>query len=89
MPYEACIFLIPVNMMGWVDALCAIYEDPEELESFISTMTDYLCELIGYIGKYVHPDIIFGGDDVAASNGPFISKDVWDELHTYGAQVYK
>ena len=75
------IFLIPVNMLGWVEGLCSIYENREELESFIAALTDFLVELAGYIGKYIHPDIISTGDDVAASTGPFISKDVWDDLY--------
>ena len=38
-------FLIPVNMLGWEDALCAIFEEPEEMEAFISAITDFLLEL--------------------------------------------
>ena len=75
------IFLIPVNMLGWVECLCAIHEEREELESFIAALTDFLVELAGYIGEYIHPDIVFTGDDFAASTGPFVSKEVWDELY--------
>lgn len=75
------IFLIPMNMMGWVDGLCTIYEDPEELEAFISAITDFLCETVRYIGKYYHPDIISTGDDVASTTGPFISKEVWASMY--------
>lgn len=75
------IFLIPVNMLGWVDALCAIYEEPEELEAFISRITDFLCQVVGYIGKYFHPDIISTGDDVASAKGPFLSKEVWTSMY--------
>lgn len=75
------IFLIPVNMLGWVDGLCAIYENREELESFIAALTDFLVELAGYIGEYIHPDIIFTGDDFAAATGPFISREVWTDLY--------
>lgn len=75
------IFLIPVNMLGWVDGLCAIYEDPEELEALVSALTDFLCELIGYFGKYLHPDIVFSGDDIAANDGPLVSKETWTALY--------
>ena len=30
----AGVFLIPVNMLGWEDALCAVCEEPEEMEAF-------------------------------------------------------
>lgn len=75
------IFLIPVNMLGWVDALCAIYTDREELEAFVSASTDFLVETVQYIGKYFKPDIISTGDDFAAANGPFISRDVFTDLY--------
>ncbi|KNZ43568.1 hypothetical protein AKG39_00575 [Acetobacterium bakii] len=75
------IFLIPIDMIGWVDGLCAIYEEPEELEAFISAITDFLVEIVKYLGEYIHPDIVFTGDDLAAANGPFISKEVWDFMY--------
>ena len=81
MANTAGIFLIPINMMGWVDGLCQIYENPEELEALVSALTDFLVELIGYMGKYFHPDIIFSGDDVAAGNGPFLSQETFQQLY--------
>lgn len=75
------IFLIPVNMIGWVDALCAIYTDREELEAFVSAITDFLVEAASYVGKYFKPDIIVTGDDFAAASGPFLGKDVFNELY--------
>ena len=77
----AGIFLIPVNMLGWEDALCAIYEEPEEMEAFISALTDFLLETADYIGKYIRPDIVFTGDDFAAANGPFISEAVFQSMY--------
>ncbi len=75
------IFLIPINMIGWVDGLCAIYEEPEELEAFVSRITDFLVEVVGYFGEYIHPDIVFTGDDVAAGNGPLISMQIWEDMY--------
>jgi len=75
------IFLIPINMMGWEEGLCAIYDDPEELEAFISALTDYFIDLVGYLAKYIKPDIYCTGDDIAAAGGPLVSKSVWDKLY--------
>ena len=92
----AGIFLIPINMVGWEEGLCAIYEEPEELEAFVTALTDFLVELVGYLCKYFKPDIIFTGDDVAATGGPLISQETWvslykprfkriiDEIHAHG-----
>lgn len=75
------IFLIPVNMIGWVDALCAIYTDRDELEAFVSAITDFLVEAAHYIGRYFRPDIISTGDDFAAANGPFFSREIFTGLY--------
>lgn len=75
------IFLIPVSMLGWVDALCAIHEEPEELQALIEALTDYYVKLAQYIAKYYEPDIIIFGDDLAAANGPIISKDIWQTMY--------
>jgi len=74
------LFLIPVNMLGWVEALSAIYEEPEELSAFVHALTDFLVSLVPYLAK-AQPDIISTGDDVASSTGPFFSKEVWDSLY--------
>lgn len=75
------IFMTAINMMGIEDGLCAIYEEPEELEALISALTDYNIELIYCIGEYIKPDIIGNGDDVAAASGPFISKEIWTKMY--------
>lgn len=75
------IFLIPINMLGWEDALCAMYEEPEEVDAFVERITDFLVEVTGYMGKYIHPDIVFTGDDFAAASGPFISKEIFRSIY--------
>lgn len=75
------IFLIPINMMGWTEGLCALVEEPEEYEAFVSAITDFFVELIEYVGKYFHPDIIMSGDDFAAARGPFVSLETFREMY--------
>lgn len=75
------IFLIPIYMLGWVEGLTSICLEAEETEAFVSRLTDFIVELVGYIGKYIKPDIMCSGDDVAASTGPFISKTTWTEMY--------
>jgi hypothetical protein len=50
--------LIPVDMMGWMDALCAIHEEPEELQALIAALTDYYVKLTRYIAMHYKPDLI-------------------------------
>lgn len=75
------LFLVPVHLLGWENALVAIYEDREELEEFISILADWIMELIDYMGRYIKPNIMFSGDDMSSSTGPFISKEIWHSLY--------
>lgn len=75
------LFLIPVNMMGWIEALCAICEEEEEMTAFVTAIADFIIELVEYIGKYIKPDIMFSGDDFAAANGPFISQESFRKIY--------
>ncbi|MDR0500394.1 MAG: hypothetical protein LBG97_04000 [Coriobacteriales bacterium] len=74
-------FLLPINMLGWEEGLCALYEDPDEMDAFVSAITDFLVDLVGYIGKYYQPSIMFTGDDLAAGAGPLISRDLWVQIY--------
>lgn len=76
----AGLFLIPVNMMGWVDALCTVYEQPDDLKAFVDALTDFLCEVIERACQVFKPDIVFTGDDFSSAKGPFISQDVFREF---------
>lgn len=75
------LFLIPINMLGWENGLCALYEAPEEVEAFVGRLGAFLLDLIPYIGKYIQPDIIFSGDDFAAATGPFVSKETFQTIY--------
>lgn len=72
------IFLTPINMMGWVEGMCAMLEEPEEFKALVDAETDFHCEYIHYLGKYYHPDILTSGDDICAAGGPFFGKEEWD-----------
>ena len=75
------IFTTPVNMMGWVPTLAALYEEPEEMHAFVDAWTDFICESIRYIGEYIKPDIIGQGDDIANTKGMFFGPDIWEEFY--------
>lgn len=79
-------FLLPVYLLGWTGALCAVYEEPKELKAMVDTIADYAVEMVPYQKKYYDPDIMFTGDDVSNSLGPFIAMDVWRDFY---APAYK
>ena len=67
-------------LMGFEDALCAMYEEPEALHELIEAITDYKIELIRIIGKYYKPDVLMFHDDWGTQNNMFFSPDVWRSL---------
>ena len=92
------LFLIPIQMLGWTEGLCALLEEPEEFKAFGDALTDFQIDLLDHYCKYVIvPDEVLTGDDMSNANGPFFSREVWDEvfkdnfkritdaIHSYGA----
>jgi uroporphyrinogen-III decarboxylase len=75
------VFLLLVDMMGWVDGLCTLSEEPEAVMEFNEAITDFFVRLAGYEIKYYKPDVMCIGDDLAAGNGPFISKETFREMY--------
>ncbi|MCI8673012.1 MAG: hypothetical protein HFI89_05935 [Lachnospiraceae bacterium] len=74
------IFLRFSHMLGFEDALCAMYEEPEACYDMMSAITDYKCRLVDYIYKYFKPDIITNYDDVCTERGPFMSPETYRKL---------
>ena len=68
-------------LMGFEDALCAMYEEPEALHELIEAITDYKIELIRIIGKYYKPDVLCAHDDYGSNNKLMMSVDLWREFY--------
>ncbi|MCD8149523.1 MAG: hypothetical protein LUE92_08165 [Clostridiales bacterium] len=67
-------------LMGFEDALCAMYEEPEAYQELIDAITDYKVEVIKIIGKYYKPDVLACHDDFASEDRLFMSIDMWEEF---------
>lgn len=74
------VFLRFSHLLGFEDALCAMYEEPEASYDMMKAITDYKCHLVDYIAKYFKPDIITNYDDVCTERGPFMSPETYREL---------
>ncbi len=73
-------FLRLVDLMGMVDGLMAMIEEPEACEELLTAITDYRINTLEYIKKYFDPDIVTIFDDFAHERGLFISPDTYNEL---------
>ena len=73
-------FLRLSHLMGFENALCAMYEEPEACAALLDAIVDYKIRLAEYVVKYFHPDSICTYDDVATERATFMSPDVYREL---------
>jgi uroporphyrinogen-III decarboxylase len=75
------IFLLLVNLTNWVEGLCAIAEEPEEVGEFYEAASDFYVKCAKLMVEHIKPDIIGIGDDVANEKGPFVSRACFRSLY--------
>jgi hypothetical protein len=69
-----------VGMMGFSEALCAIYEEREEVEALMDYMLEHSLYITKNVIHYYKPDGYYLLDDTATKLNPFISPQLFDEL---------
>lgn len=74
-PFERMHFLI-----GFEDALCAFYEEPETVEEFFAAMLEYKKAVVDCVVEHIRPDLIIFDDDYGTARAPFMSPDMWREF---------
>ena len=67
-------------LMGFEDALCAMYEEPEAYKELVNAITDYKVEVIKIIGKYYKPDVLSFHDDFGSNDRMMMSVEQWEEF---------
>ncbi|WP_095173368.1 MULTISPECIES: uroporphyrinogen decarboxylase family protein [Blautia] len=68
------------HLLGFEEALIAMYEEPEAYQALLDRIADYKCELIGIVAKYYKPDIIMMHDDYGANDRMLMSPDTWRQF---------
>ena len=68
------------HLMGFENALCAMYEDPEEVAALMDAITDYKIAVLRKAKQYYDPDLVTTLDDVATERGLFMSPSLYREL---------
>lgn len=64
-------------LMGFEDAMCAMYEEPEEYQALVDAITDYKLKVIDIIGTYFKPDVLSFHDDYGTNDSLMMSVDMW------------
>lgn len=67
-------------LMGFEDAFCAMYEEPEAYKELIDAIVEYKLQVIRILGKYYKPDVLMFHDDYGSHNRMFMSVDLWEEF---------
>ena len=66
-------FLRLSHLMGFENALCAMYEEPEACIALLNAITDYKIRLAERAAEHFRPDVICCYDDVATERALFMS----------------
>lgn len=67
-------------LIGFEDALCAFYEDPEVVEEFFAAMLEYKKAVVDCVAEYIKPEIMIFDDDYGTSRATFMNPDMWREF---------
>ncbi len=67
-------------LMGFEEALLAMYEEPEASYDLMSAITDYKIRLVEKAARYLQPDTFTNFDDTCTQNSPFMSPEVYRDL---------
>lgn len=67
-------------LVGFENALCAFYEEPETVHAFFRAMCDYKKEVASCVAEYFHPDILIFDDDYGTMRATFLSPEMWREF---------
>lgn len=74
------VFLRFTHLLGFEDALCAFYEEPEASLALCNAIADYKIALLERVAKYLKPDAYVHYDDVATDRSLFMSPEVYREF---------
>lgn len=67
-------------LLGFQEALEALYLEPEAILELMEAITDYKVAAIDRIAEYYRPDIVCSMDDFGHQNGMFMSIDMFREF---------
>lgn len=67
-------------LMGFVDAMAAMLEEPEEYQALVDAITDYKVELVKLICEHYRPDIMEMHDDYGANDRMLMSPEMWRQF---------
>jgi uroporphyrinogen-III decarboxylase len=74
-------FLLLINLMGWVEGLCAIAEEPELVAELHEEASNFWIKAAKKTIEYFKPDVLMISDDISNEKGPFVSQECFRTLY--------
>jgi len=76
-----CGFFERLHMLlGFENAMCELYDSPDEVKAFIRAMVEFKKMEVDYVAEHFHPDVISFHDDYGTERQMFISPAMWHEF---------
>lgn len=76
-----CGFFERLHMLlGFENAVCEMYDSPDEVKAFVNAMVDFKKMEVDYVLKYFHPDVVSFHDDYGMERQMFMSPEMWKEF---------
>ena len=74
------VFLRFTHLLGFENALCSFFEEPEASKALCNEIADYKIALLERVAKYMKPDAYVHYNDVATERSLFISPETYREF---------
>jgi hypothetical protein len=75
------LFLYLVDLLGWVEGLCTIVEEPEATAELYDYVSDFAAKLAKLEIEYLKLDVLGLSDDISNEKGPFVSQECFRTLY--------
>ena len=69
-----------VGFLGFENALCAMYEEPEEVKALMEYICDFYTMVEEKVIDILKPDVYGLADDVSTWRAPFMSREMYKEM---------
>ena len=73
-------FLILVSLMGFENAIMAMYEEPEEVKALLEHISKFTTMVMKQQMRYLKPEVYILMDDDSAYRAPFFSVEMYREI---------
>jgi hypothetical protein len=75
------LFLYLIDLLGWVEGLCTIVEEPEETAELYDYVSDFAAKLAQLEIEHLKLDVLGLSDDISNEKGPFVSQECFQTLY--------